>query len=171
MLGCSSKSCFLALAWRCLLNVLSKITTRRGSWTGGGSVCRHSCRTWHQTRTLSAGACRGSKNVLLLFMNLTLISFPVKLSKSFCMWSVVWVLLTVWRTAGWACLHKIELQGLNNPVRWGDKCWLQALCETLEENNHHLRMELLENQREIDTLKKILEEKENYISFLVKKFR
>ncbi|XP_029687111.1 sorting nexin-16-like isoform X2 [Takifugu rubripes] len=47
----------------------------------------------------------------------------------------------------------------------------RAVCETLEKNNHHLRMELLENQREIDTLKRILEEKENYISFLVKKFR
>ncbi|TNM97947.1 hypothetical protein fugu_014193 [Takifugu bimaculatus] len=46
----------------------------------------------------------------------------------------------------------------------------RAVCETLEKNNHHLRMELLENQREIDTLKRILEEKENYISFLVKKF-
>lgn len=171
MLGCSSKGYSLALAWHCLLNVLSKITTRRGFWTGGGSGCRRSCRTWHWTRTSPAGACRGDKNVLLLFMKLTLISFPVKLSKTFCVWLVGWVLLTVWRTTEWVCLHKIGLQGLNNPVRSADKCWLQAVCETLEENNHHLRMELLENQREIDKLKRILEEKENYISFLVKKFR
>lgn len=168
MLGCSSKGCSPALGWHCLLNVLSKITMRRGFWTGGGSGCRRSCRTWHWTKTSSAGACGGDKNVLLLFMNLTPISFPVKQSKTFCVRSVGWVLLTVWRTAGWAW---IGLQGLNNPVRWADKCWLQAACETLEENNHRLRMELLENQREIDTLKRILEEKENYISFLVKKFR
>ncbi|KAM9349956.1 sorting nexin-16-like [Symphorus nematophorus] len=45
----------------------------------------------------------------------------------------------------------------------------RAFCETLEETNHHLQIELLESQREVDTLKKTLEEKDNYISHLVKK--
>uniref|UniRef100_H3BVR2 PX domain-containing protein n=1 Tax=Tetraodon nigroviridis TaxID=99883 RepID=H3BVR2_TETNG len=45
----------------------------------------------------------------------------------------------------------------------------RAVCETLEDSNHHLQMELLDNQREIDTLKKKLEEKENHIRLLVKK--
>ncbi|XP_037642469.1 sorting nexin-16-like [Sebastes umbrosus] len=45
----------------------------------------------------------------------------------------------------------------------------RAFCETLEETNHRLQRELLENQREFDTLKKTLEEKENHISLLLKK--
>ncbi|XP_060900132.1 sorting nexin-16-like isoform X1 [Labrus mixtus] len=45
----------------------------------------------------------------------------------------------------------------------------RAFCETLEETNHHLQRELLDNQREVDALKKILEEKETHISLLVKK--
>ncbi|CAJ1071930.1 sorting nexin-16-like [Xyrichtys novacula] len=45
----------------------------------------------------------------------------------------------------------------------------RAFCETLEETNHRLQRELLDNQREVDALKKILEEKENHFSLLVKK--
>ncbi|XP_020506711.2 sorting nexin-16 isoform X2 [Labrus bergylta] len=45
----------------------------------------------------------------------------------------------------------------------------RAFCETLEETNHRLQRELLDNQREVDALKKILEEKETHISLLVKK--
>ncbi|KAM6989286.1 sorting nexin-16-like [Tautogolabrus adspersus] len=45
----------------------------------------------------------------------------------------------------------------------------RAFCETLEETNHRLQRELLDNQREVDALKKILEEKENHICLLVKK--
>lgn len=47
--------------------------------------------------------------------------------------------------------------------------WVQAICETLEENNHHLQRELFENQRQVDILRKALEEKENYIHLLMKK--
>ncbi|XP_034559585.1 sorting nexin-16-like isoform X2 [Notolabrus celidotus] len=45
----------------------------------------------------------------------------------------------------------------------------RAFCETLEETNHRLQRELLDNQREVDALKKILKEKENHFSLLVKK--
>lgn len=45
----------------------------------------------------------------------------------------------------------------------------RAFCETLEETNHRLQRELLDNQKEVDALKKVLEEKENHISLLVKK--
>uniref|UniRef100_UPI0037E85E1D sorting nexin-16-like n=1 Tax=Semicossyphus pulcher TaxID=241346 RepID=UPI0037E85E1D len=45
----------------------------------------------------------------------------------------------------------------------------RAFCETLEETNHRLQRELLDNQREVDALKKMLEEKENHISLLMKK--
>ncbi|KAI3375149.1 hypothetical protein L3Q82_021667, partial [Scortum barcoo] len=47
----------------------------------------------------------------------------------------------------------------------------RAFCETLEETNHRLQRELLENQKEVDTLKKTLEEKENHIILLVKKIK
>uniref|UniRef100_A0A3Q3XDE8 PX domain-containing protein n=1 Tax=Mola mola TaxID=94237 RepID=A0A3Q3XDE8_MOLML len=47
---------------------------------------------------------------------------------------------------------------------------IRAVCEALEENNHHLQRDLLENQREVDTLKKTLEEKENHINLLLKKY-
>ncbi|XP_044223166.1 sorting nexin-16-like [Thunnus albacares] len=47
----------------------------------------------------------------------------------------------------------------------------RAFCETLEETNHRLQRELLEKQREVDTLKKTLEERENHISLLAKKVR
>lgn len=45
----------------------------------------------------------------------------------------------------------------------------RAFCETLEESNYRLQKELLEKQREINTLKKILEEKELYIHLLEKR--
>lgn len=47
--------------------------------------------------------------------------------------------------------------------------WVQAICETLEENNHQLQRELFENQKQVDILTKALEEKENYINLLMKK--
>ncbi|XP_074545157.1 sorting nexin-16-like isoform X2 [Halichoeres trimaculatus] len=45
----------------------------------------------------------------------------------------------------------------------------RAFCETLEETNHRLQRELLDNQKEVDALKRVLEEKENHISLLVEK--
>lgn len=48
---------------------------------------------------------------------------------------------------------------------------MQAVCEILEEKYHRLQRELLENQREVDALQKILEEKENYIRLLMKKVK
>ncbi|XP_070774930.1 sorting nexin-16-like [Enoplosus armatus] len=45
----------------------------------------------------------------------------------------------------------------------------RAFCETLEETNHRLQRELLENQREVESLKRTLGERENHISLLVKK--
>lgn len=48
---------------------------------------------------------------------------------------------------------------------------VQAFCETLEETNHRLQRELLENQKEVDALKKTLEEKEDNISLLVKQVK
>ncbi|XP_017165453.1 sorting nexin-16-like isoform X1 [Poecilia reticulata] len=47
----------------------------------------------------------------------------------------------------------------------------QALCETLEQKNHRLLRELLEKQREVDSLTKSLEDKENYIALLWRKGR
>ncbi|XP_051252230.1 sorting nexin-16-like isoform X2 [Dicentrarchus labrax] len=47
----------------------------------------------------------------------------------------------------------------------------RAFCETLEETNHRLQRELLENQRDVDMLKKTLEEKENHTRLLVKKVK
>lgn len=45
----------------------------------------------------------------------------------------------------------------------------RAFCETLEEGNYRLQKELLEKQREINALKKILEEKELHIHLLEKR--
>ncbi|XP_053186654.1 sorting nexin-16-like [Scomber japonicus] len=47
----------------------------------------------------------------------------------------------------------------------------RAFCETLEETNHRLQMELLDKQREVDTLKMTLEERENHINLLAKKVK
>ncbi|XP_030625643.1 sorting nexin-16 [Chanos chanos] len=45
----------------------------------------------------------------------------------------------------------------------------RAFCETLEESNYRLQKELLEKQKEINALKKILEEKELHIHLLEKR--
>lgn len=45
---------------------------------------------------------------------------------------------------------------------------LQAFCETLEESNYRLQKELLEKQKEIASLKKRLEEREQTILLLEK---
>lgn len=45
---------------------------------------------------------------------------------------------------------------------------LQAFCETLEESNYRLQKELLEKQKEIDSLKRRLEEREQAILLLEK---
>ncbi|XP_047444476.1 sorting nexin-16-like [Mugil cephalus] len=47
----------------------------------------------------------------------------------------------------------------------------RAFCETLDETNHRLQRELLEKQREADTLKKMVEEAENRYDLLVKKVK
>lgn len=47
----------------------------------------------------------------------------------------------------------------------------QAFCETLEESNYRLQKELLEKQREIASLKKQLEEKEQAVLLLEKHIR
>ncbi|XP_035993801.1 sorting nexin-16 isoform X1 [Fundulus heteroclitus] len=47
----------------------------------------------------------------------------------------------------------------------------RVFCETLEQKNHRLLRELLDKQREVDSLKKALEDKENYINLLLKKGR
>ncbi|KAM3866035.1 sorting nexin-16-like [Diretmus argenteus] len=47
----------------------------------------------------------------------------------------------------------------------------RAFCETLEETNHRLQRELLDKQREINTLKKTLEDRENHIGLLVEKVK
>lgn len=47
----------------------------------------------------------------------------------------------------------------------------QAFCETLEEGNYRLQKELLEKQKEISFLKKMLEEKELYIHLLEKRIK
>lgn len=46
---------------------------------------------------------------------------------------------------------------------------VQAICQTLEENNRRLQRQLFENQRQVDILRKALEVKENYINRLMKK--
>lgn len=47
-------------------------------------------------------------------------------------------------------------------------CPPQAFCETLEESNYRLQKELLEKQKEIDSLKMRLEEREQAILLLEK---
>ncbi|XP_054840302.1 sorting nexin-16 [Eublepharis macularius] len=47
----------------------------------------------------------------------------------------------------------------------------RAFCETLEETNYRLQKELAEKQREVEALKKILDEKEVYIDAMEKRIR
>ncbi|KAF7669796.1 hypothetical protein LDENG_00124530 [Lucifuga dentata] len=47
----------------------------------------------------------------------------------------------------------------------------RAFCESLEETNYRLHRELLEKQREVDTLKKTLQDRENHIGVLMKKVK
>ncbi|MEQ2206295.1 hypothetical protein XENOCAPTIV_027253, partial [Xenoophorus captivus] len=46
--------------------------------------------------------------------------------------------------------------------------WIVAFCETLEESNYRLQKELLEKQKEIDSLKRKLQEREQTILILEK---
>uniref|UniRef100_A0A2K5Q1H1 PX domain-containing protein n=1 Tax=Cebus imitator TaxID=2715852 RepID=A0A2K5Q1H1_CEBIM len=47
----------------------------------------------------------------------------------------------------------------------------RAFCETLEETNYRLQKELLEKQKEMESLKKLLNEKQLHIDTLEKRFR
>ncbi|XP_076000704.1 sorting nexin-16-like isoform X2 [Genypterus blacodes] len=47
----------------------------------------------------------------------------------------------------------------------------RAFCETLEETNHRLQRELMEKQRDVDSLKKTLEDTESSIGLLKKKVK
>ncbi|KAM4865295.1 sorting nexin-16 isoform 1-T2 [Thomomys bottae] len=47
----------------------------------------------------------------------------------------------------------------------------RAFCETLEETNYHLQKELLEKQREVESLKKLLSEKQLHIDTLETRIR
>lgn len=47
----------------------------------------------------------------------------------------------------------------------------RAFCETLEETNYHLQRELLEKQKEIESLKKLLSEKQLHIDTLENRIR
>ncbi|XP_069847090.1 sorting nexin-16 [Dipodomys merriami] len=47
----------------------------------------------------------------------------------------------------------------------------RAFCETLEETNYHLQKELLEKQREVESLKKLLSEKQLHIETLETRIR
>ncbi|ELV10554.1 Sorting nexin-16 [Tupaia chinensis] len=46
-----------------------------------------------------------------------------------------------------------------------------AFCETLEETNYHLQKELLEKQKEVESLKKLLHDKQLYIDTLENRIR
>uniref|UniRef100_A0A8C5Z1Y4 Sorting nexin 16 n=1 Tax=Marmota marmota marmota TaxID=9994 RepID=A0A8C5Z1Y4_MARMA len=46
-----------------------------------------------------------------------------------------------------------------------------AFCETLEETNYHLQRELLEKQKEVESLKKLLSEKQLHINALESRIR
>uniref|UniRef100_A0A8C2UVH8 Sorting nexin 16 n=1 Tax=Chinchilla lanigera TaxID=34839 RepID=A0A8C2UVH8_CHILA len=46
-----------------------------------------------------------------------------------------------------------------------------AFCETLEETNYHLQRELLEKQKEVESLKKLLSEKQLHIDTLENRIR
>lgn len=47
----------------------------------------------------------------------------------------------------------------------------RAFCETLEETNYRFQKELLEKQKEVESLKKMLREKQLYIDTLENRFR
>ncbi|XP_006169002.1 sorting nexin-16 isoform X2 [Tupaia chinensis] len=47
----------------------------------------------------------------------------------------------------------------------------RAFCETLEETNYHLQKELLEKQKEVESLKKLLHDKQLYIDTLENRIR
>lgn len=47
----------------------------------------------------------------------------------------------------------------------------RAFCETLEETNYHLQRELLEKQKEVESLKKLLGEKQLHIDTLESRLR
>ncbi|XP_004842051.1 sorting nexin-16 isoform X2 [Heterocephalus glaber] len=47
----------------------------------------------------------------------------------------------------------------------------RAFCETLEETNYHLQRELLEKQKEVESLKKLLSEKQLHIDTLENRIR
>ncbi|KAF7473658.1 sorting nexin-16 [Marmota monax] len=47
----------------------------------------------------------------------------------------------------------------------------RAFCETLEETNYHLQRELLEKQKEVESLKKLLNEKQLHINALESRIR
>ncbi|XP_004643138.1 sorting nexin-16 [Octodon degus] len=47
----------------------------------------------------------------------------------------------------------------------------RAFCETLEETNYHLQRELLEKQKEVESLKKLLSEKQLHIDALENRIR
>lgn len=48
---------------------------------------------------------------------------------------------------------------------------VKAFCETLEETNYHLQRELLEKQKEVESLKKLLGEKQLHIDALENRMR
>lgn len=48
---------------------------------------------------------------------------------------------------------------------------VKAFCETLEETNYHLQRELLEKQKEVESLKKLLGEKQLHIDALETRIR
>lgn len=49
--------------------------------------------------------------------------------------------------------------------------FIKAFCETLEETNYHLQRELLEKQKEVESLKKLLGEKQLHIDTLESRMR
>lgn len=49
--------------------------------------------------------------------------------------------------------------------------FVKAFCETLEETNYHLQRELLEKQKEVESLKKLLGEKQLHIDTLESRMR
>ncbi|KAM4728025.1 sorting nexin-16-like [Anableps anableps] len=63
--------------------------------------------------------------------------------------------------------HFLSVDDPLNPFYSTDES--RAFCETLEQKNHRLLRQLLEKQREVDSLMKSLEDKESYINLLWKK--
>lgn len=49
--------------------------------------------------------------------------------------------------------------------------FVKAFCETLEETNYHLQRELLEKQKEVESLKRLLGEKQLHIDALENRIR